>query len=313
MNDFKLQKVSLERLKKENKLYPITFNFENYQAITSLKLNKKDYKSINDYKTPPGIKVYRLLSEKKYQKLIEVVNTIIEDNFASTKRTDTVYTIRHCPEEKRNIKNKNTQIKCLNNQTGITNFFSEIKISRTNKTFLKNVFIKICELYSKKDTCDYLLENSSYALFKYKGSHRGLKLHVDNIMEFQGPVFIFNLGKSIIDFVPFSEIYEKEKKYKPIRLILDPGVVYAADGDARFDYVHGIPFDMSDEKTIRYAIVVRFPVYYKNTKMCKLNEVLKRNFDREDFENRKIKFKNRTKDFTVNGLFPCYSDTYHLE
>ena len=30
-------------------------------------------------------------------------------------------------------------------------------------------------------------------------------------------------------------------QYKPVRIILDPGVVYVTDGDSRFNYTHGIP------------------------------------------------------------------------
>ena len=311
MSNFKLKRVSLKSLIKDKKIYPIKFNFKNYQDITSLEKNKKDTKNINNFKTPPGIKIYQLLSTKQYEKLVNVMEEIIDDNFEETNEKNTIYSIRHCQTYKKVKKSKNYKIMCLDNLRGMDNFFNGIKISEINRKYMESIFIKLCKLYiNEKYTCEDLLQETSYALFKYNGKHNGLKLHTDNIIQFQGPIFIFNLGKSIIDFVPFSEIYEEKNQYKPVRIILDPGVVYVTDGDSRFNYTHGIPSDISNEKTVRYAIVIRFPVHYKNKKMCQLNDFLKKNVGTEDYEGRKKWYKKWIQNPEINNLYPCYSDTF---
>ena len=99
-----------------------------------------------------------------------------------------------------------------------------------------------------------------------------MKQHIDNVLAFQGPIFLVNIGESIIDYVPFKEIATSRPEYTAFRNVLKPGMIVASDGDARFSYTHGVPVDISTKETVRYAMVVRFPLLHRHKKTCKLTE-----------------------------------------
>ena len=61
MSDFKLKRISLKSLIREKKIYPITFDFKKLSRyyIFERKI-KKIEKVCNNFKTPPGIKIYQV-------------------------------------------------------------------------------------------------------------------------------------------------------------------------------------------------------------------------------------------------------------
>lgn len=181
----------------------------------------------------------------------------------------------------------------------------------------------IASIYIKASYRD-ILDKTGITLFKYQGRHNGLKLHIDDQYSFQGPVAIFNLGESILDFIPFEEILKVEdpeiSKYRPFRIEFKPNTIILKDGDARFTYKHGIPKDISSDDTLRYAIVYRFPLYYGNKKaLCKLDKIIKKSDDitTMDYRSKAMRYidsglksgRIRNENLDRNDPFPCYSDS----
>lgn len=321
--------VPLKKLIKDKNIYPIKFDFKNRIKKTSLKNNKEDIKYSKNFKIAPGIKIFRLCTNKQYEKVKTIIETIFEENYTekSKKLKNGVVSIRYCPPVV-NQKNKNHEVICLKGKektTGVSSFLNNINVSEKNKEILYNFTKKICKIYIKDDIYEEILKYTSFALFRYKGEHKGLKLHIDNIYTFQGPIFIFNLGTSVLDFIPYNEIMEYDNLYRPFRIKLNPNQLILTDGDSRYSYTHGIPEDISNKDTLRYAIVIRFPVYFQNKKLCKLTDIIREKYDEKYFiqtrgllkvlENSEIgidkKFK-KGKENEKEKIIPCYSDTEKL-
>ena len=181
-------------------------------------------------------------------------------------------------------------------------------------------FIKsISNIYLKEKVFDDIEKLSQVSILRYNSDNFNLPIHIDVFDEFKGPVFVFNFGDSFIDYIPNKIIYDYDNKYRPFRIKLKPGILYKMDGDSRFLYRHGVPKKAIVKNKIRYALVIRFPVIYKDKTKCKLTEKFIDELFKKELSYR-IKKLNlnlseeevlKNKDKYRDILFPCYSDTYY--
>ena len=151
------------------------------------------------------------------------------------------------------------------------------------------------------DKIDSVIEKSRLFWLKYTGKHQGHRLHHDSVKRL-GPVFIINLGTSYIDYLPFEEITENEKGYGAFRYKLEKGDVFIMDGDSRRVYLHGVPENNKKSNYLRYAMLLRVPVYYKKNRLCYLTDKYFQNVDPKwaGFVNRKFNCNSDTEDILKN-------------
>ena len=105
--------VPIKKLIDKEDIYPIKFDFKNRVRNTSLKINKKDKKYSKNFKVAPGIKIYRLCTDKQYERIKTIIENIFEENYAqeSKKINNGVFSIRYCPSYSLSQKiNKNHKI-----------------------------------------------------------------------------------------------------------------------------------------------------------------------------------------------------------
>jgi hypothetical protein len=122
-------------------------------------------------------------------------------------------------------------------------------------------------LGTKKKDKKRMLENSEITFIKYKNK-TGLRHHQDNPKN-KGPTLTLSLNSkySPLDFIPFAELNHK----KAIRIYVPRGNLLIIDGDSRFGYKHGMPFNYDYGNEYRYSITVRFhplPSYIDTKKNC---------------------------------------------
>jgi alkylated DNA repair dioxygenase AlkB len=86
---------------------------------------------------------------------------------------------------------------------------------------------------------------------------QGLWLHVDNVARTDGgPVCTISLGPPDVnvDFVP---LLEPTAARQPLRINIDEGETLIMEGESRFDWAHGIPYGLNDDK---YTVMFKFTV-----------------------------------------------------
>jgi hypothetical protein len=100
------------------------------------------------------------------------------------------------------------------------------------------------------------------SIIKYATENTGIKVHMDNIVPRLGSLIVnVSLGpKEILyDLIPITV------QGTPIRAKIHNGEMVFLDGRARYQYAHGIPFNMGYEK-IKYTLTLRFDIETKSNK-----------------------------------------------
>jgi hypothetical protein len=88
------------------------------------------------------------------------------------------------------------------------------------------------------------------------GNSSGLKLHTDRLGKMAASSVI-TLENSILDFVPWGEIFKKKDSF---RVIIPKGYMIIFDGDIRHYYTHGVPLNIKYPNNIRCSINFRHPL-----------------------------------------------------
>ena len=306
---------SIPRLKDQGRFYPITYSLA--QIMTTTTHNKK--KTVKD-KTlpPPGISMLKF-NKGTVRKLWNVVHNMFEDlkidlphgvtAFVNEVRPGQVpYYVgddltKYLRDHKRRRYRMHLFVELPTKKEGVPNVINSLNIPDVGKQILFDA-IRACAMsyFLPKDyhRIENMLPLTRLFFLRYAGKHGGHRLHLDAFNKRDGPVFIINLGESILDYVPFREVAnEKNSKYVAYRMHIIMGDVFVMDGDSRFVYTHGVPpNDEGSKKYLRYAMLVRFPTYYKHTRLCYLTQKHMKSVDPKYEEAMKTKMP-----------IVCYSDS----
>ena len=301
-----------ESKKYKNRIYPIKYTLD--IEMTSLSQNPRIK---GNFKQPPGIKILTFKDDKKVDKLYTIIHSMYEDLNIDLKNSVIAYINEprkgqeyYDPNTdlnkylKRNKRKRRERIHLFVStpsiKEGALNVIDSLHIKQTDKNYLKMVSVNLLKTYfDKKDysKIDNVLQKSRLFFLKYTGKHQGHHLHFDSLKR-HGPVFIINLGTSFIDYLPFEEITDNDKSYHGFRYKMIKGDVFIMDGDSRISYLHGVPTNQKNKGLLRYAMLLRVPVYYKRNRLCYLTEKYLNNIDN-------LKWG---KGFLPKKL-PCHSDT----
>ena len=305
----------IESNKYKNRIYPIKYTLNT--QMTSFTENPRIK---GDFKQPPGIKLLTFKDKKKVNKLYDIIHSMYEDLNINLKNSVIAYVNEpykgHEHYEpntdlnqylKRNKMRKeriHLYTSLPTKKTGVLDIINSLHIDQSKKNYLKTVSVNLLKMYfDKKDysRIDNVLQKSRLFFLKYTGKHQGHHLHTDSLKR-HGPVFIINLGTSFIDYLPFEEITDNDKSYHAFRYKMVKGDVFIMDGDSRISYLHGVPTNQKAKGLLRYAMLIRVPVYYKRNRLCYLTEKYLSNMDTEKWG----------KGFLPKKL-PCHSDTEVIE
>jgi len=279
------------------------------------RMTDTDVVKINNITSPPpGISVVKFNNHKAIYNIIhamfEKLNIYINNHVLlygnELSVTDSIEKNETYQNYFKRIKQKNkSSIFCKINtdKIGVFNILDNVDISTSAKNKLIELFRNTLKLYfEKKDfkKIDSILKKARLFFIKYKGNHGGHRLHTDDRGR-NGPVFIYNLGYSTIDYVPFMEIASNEKEYTPYRYNIVNGDVFIMDGDSRSVYYHGVPPKKNEEDYLRYAILLRVKSIYKKNTLCPLTN---KYFLDKTFINKK---------YSGNYKFKCNSDTENIK
>lgn len=308
---YKLEDKSL--LIKNNKIYPINYDLK--KEMTNFKDNKKIK---GDFIEPPGIKILKFQKKSTIEKLYNIIDNMFKSLNIEIKNSVIAYINEpregqeyFNPEDdlkeyikKKKIKSQKIHlfVQLPTMKEGALTIINSLNIKSVEKKFLKSVLVNLVKTYFEKkdyDKIDDVLEKSRLFWLKYTGKHQGHHLHFDSLKRL-GPVFIINLGRSFIDYLPFEEITKEEPNYGAFRYTIDKGQIFLMDGDSRRVYLHGVPQNDKKENYLRYAMLLRVPAFYKRKRLCNLTD--------KYFQNVDIKW---TKGF-ISRKFECYSDTENI-
>jgi hypothetical protein len=98
------------------------------------------------------------------------------------------------------------------------------------------------------------LDSVQFRFLKYQNINTGMSMHMDRINKSSGSLIVnISLGPEFIyyDIVPITI------QGKNIRLKIKNGDIVFLDDISRFQYAHGLPYDMNYDK-IKYTISIRF-------------------------------------------------------
>jgi alkylated DNA repair dioxygenase AlkB len=121
---------------------------------------------------------------------------------------------------------------------------------------------------------DVLEDQCMLLLLRYLPRH-GLWLHVDNVARTDGgPVCTISLGPPDVnvDFVP---LLEPTATRQPLRININEGETLIMQGESRFDWAHGIPYGLDDDK---YTVMFKFNVIPQYEKEDGFSELLQTHF-----------------------------------
>lgn len=291
------KKVDLNKKIKSDEVYPITYDLNS--KMTSVTLNHK-LKAEDNHKFPPGVVILKINKKKSIDKLYDIVNDMYDDlkipvkngvvAYIGEERDDQTYYVpgddfhEYLKKMKKNGKKKlHIYAHLPTKKESVIDIINSLNISLNHKKYLNNLCVNLLKTYIKKE--DYnkindILDKSRLFFLKYSGYHGGHRLHIDNPRKRSGPVFIINLGFSIIDYIPFREIMNKEDNYKAYRFHIKPGEIFIMDGDSRYTYSHGVPPNIKNKDYLRYAMLFRVPNIYKTDKLCNLSKLHIKNFSK---------------------------------
>jgi len=84
---------------------------------------------------------------------------------------------------------------------------------------------------------------------------KGVKHHIDSFKDHQGAISVVTFNNSVLDFIPFVELKDK----LPFRIMFPKNYAVTFDGNLRYYYSHGVPFNLNYDNDYRYAINIRHP------------------------------------------------------
>lgn len=315
------KKIEIKDKIKCEEVYPISYNIKN--KMTSVIRNEK-LKQKKNYKYPPGISILKLKKSISCNKLYKIIHDMYNnlnipikngvlayigeerkgqkyyipgDNFENylkkhkKKITDKLHIYSHLPTKKESV----------------IDIINSLHISSQNKKYLITLCIKLLKTYIQKkdyDKINSILDKSRLFFLRYSGYHGGHRLHIDNPIKRNGSVFLINLGNSIIDYIPYREITNKNNNYKAYRFNIKPGEIFIMDGDSRVCYTHGVPPNTKNANYLRYVMVIRVPAFYKKDKLCYLSQKYMKKIHK--------KYEKKIRLLIKEG-YPCYSNIQDIK
>jgi len=108
--------------------------------------------------------------------------------------------------------------------------------------------------FINKNIINYLKITILYYSQK-KNIFKGVKHHIDDFRNYQGAISVVTFNNSVLDFIPFVELKDK----LPFRIMFPKNYAVTFDGNLRYYYSHGVPFNLNYDNDYIYAINIRHP------------------------------------------------------
>ena len=106
----------------------------------------------------------------------------------------------------------------------------------------------------KVDSMNDFENRAKFVLVRYAES-KGLHMHVDNVRRSGGAIVSMHVGPDHGQYILGS--LDKNKKSETVVLTTRKGDISVMQGDARFDWAHGLPFGFPfAPKTVRYTFLL---------------------------------------------------------
>ena len=246
-------------------IYPIKIN--NKFKNTDLKIYKLDFLrtpriELKNWNVPNGLYLHKICNMLMQKQLIQELNSF----FLKTKG-------------KKFFNNEINLVETY--KTGINELTTLFKgnkiITELLNNIITNLFYNLYKPYTKKFIDKNILNSIKITLLYYSQKHnifKGVTHHIDSFKEHQGSISVVTFNSSVLDFNPFIELTEN----KPFRIMVPKNYAVTFDGNLRYYYTHGVPFNINYDNNYRYALNIRHPDFKDklelNNNNCNLNEIL---------------------------------------
>jgi hypothetical protein len=246
-------------------IYPIKIN--NKFKNTDLKIYKLDFLrtpriELKNWNVPNGLYLHKICNMLMQKQLIQELNSF----FLKTKG-------------KKFFNNEINLVETY--KTGINELTTLFKgnkiITELLTNIITNLFYNLYKPYTKKFIDKNILNSIKITLLYYSQKHnifKGVTHHIDSFKEHQGSISVVTFNSSVLDFNPFIELTEN----KPFRIMVPKNYAVTFDGNLRYYYTHGVPFNINYDNNYRYALNIRHPDFKDklelNNNNCNLNEIL---------------------------------------
>ena len=142
---------------------------------------------------------------------------------------------------------------------GLREIFNNNKIIITLlSNIISQLFYNLYKPYKKDFIDKNIIKNSKITILYYSQKNnifKGVKHHIDSYAHHQGCISVITFNNSVLDFIPFIELKDK----LPFRIMFPKNYAITFDGNLRYYYSHGVPFNLNYDNDYRYAINIRHP------------------------------------------------------
>jgi len=229
------------------KMYKI--NDKKANLFTTYNLPKKN---ITNWQLPLGIYMHKVLEENECDILTKYLIAFfkkISPNKMKLKHFISIDILANL------LSGKEHTIK------GLLNWIKQNKKLYINMKNMIDKFLKI--FYGNNYTTNYNVDDFyqqfviviGYYAGHSDGLNCGKRLHTDHFDK--AATSVISLENSILDFVPWAEIFEKKHSF---RVIIPKGYILTFDGDVRHYYTHGVPSNIKYPNNVRFSFNIRHPL-----------------------------------------------------